>query len=325
MTDQPTTDQPRRYEVRHSTRYSYADEVTASYGWACLTPRELPGQDCRSTRLEVTPTAELISDSIDFFGNRASYFEVHEPHNQLEVTATSVVEVTRRRADLDALDGWTWEHARDLLRAELPPRVKSPLRVESLLGVEEAGFLLASPRLSLAGLLPEFADPVLEPGLPLGQTLRRLIHVIYQDFTYRSGATTVTTTLDEVIARREGVCQDFAHLAVATLRRAGLPARYVSGYLETIPPPGQPKLQGVDASHAWVSVLVPELGWVDLDPTNDQVVDAGYVVTAWGRDYTDVPPLKGVIFTESAASTMRVAVDVTRLPAAGQDEQESLA
>jgi transglutaminase-like putative cysteine protease len=305
MSDQPiASEQARRYEVRHSTRYSYAGHVTASYGWACLTPRDLPGQACRSTRVEVTPTAELISDSVDFFGNRASYFEVHEPHDQLEVTATSVVEVTRRRADLDALDAWTWEQARDLLRARQP------------LTVEEAGFLLASPRLSLAGRLPEFADRVLEPGLPLGRTLRRLIHGIYQDFTYRSGATTVTTTLDEVIARREGVCQDFAHLAVATLRRAGLPARYVSGYLETVPPPGRPKLQGVDASHAWVSVLVPELGWVDLDPTNDQVVDAGYVVTAWGRDYTDVPPLKGVIFTESAASTMRVAVDVTRLRAA---------
>jgi transglutaminase-like putative cysteine protease len=298
------SEQARRYEVRHSTRYSYAGDVTASYGWACLTPRDLPDQACLSTRVEVTPTAELISDSVDFFGNRASYFEVHEPHDQLEVTATSLVEVTRRRADLDALDAWTWEQARDLL-----------LRARQPLTLEEAGFLLASPRLSLAGRLPEFADRVLEPGLPLGRTLRRLIHGIYQDFTYRSGATTVTTTLDEVIARREGVCQDFAHLAVATLRRAGLPARYVSGYLETVPPPGQPKLQGVDASHAWVSVLVPELGWLDLDPTNDQVVDAGYVVTAWGRDYTDVPPLKGVIFTESAASTMRVAVDVTRLPA----------
>ena len=156
----------------------------------------------------------------------------------------------------------------------------------------------------------------MEPGRPLGATLRHLVSTIYHDFTYRSGATTVSTSLDDVLIRREGVCQDFAHLAVAVLRRAGLPARYVSGYLETVPPPGQPKLQGVDASHAWASVLVPELGWVDLDPTNNQVVDAGYVVTAWGRDYTDVPPLKGVIFTEGANSTLRVAVDVIRLPAA---------
>lgn len=292
----------RRYEVRHRTQYTYGDQVTASYGWAYLTPRDLPDQVCRSTRVEVSPTAELISDSVDFFGNRASYFEVHEPHQQLVVTATSVVEVGRVEADLDRLDGWSWEQARDLLRAD--PRLQR----------EEAGFLLASPRLPLTGQLAGFADSVLAPGRPLGQTLRRLVGTIYGDFAFNPAATTVTSTLEDLLTRRAGVCQDFAHLAVATLRRAGLPARYVSGYLETVPPEGKPKLQGVDASHAWVSVLVPELGWVDLDPTNNQVVDAAYVVTAWGRDYTDVPPLKGVIFTESGSSSLQVAVDVTRLP-----------
>jgi transglutaminase-like putative cysteine protease len=289
--------------VRHRTEYAYADDVTASYGWAYLTPRDESNQHCLSTLVEVMPAAALISDSVDFFGNRASYFEVHEPHSRLVVTATSVVDVARAGADLDALDGQTWEQARDALRAD--PRVQQ----------EGIGFRLASPRLPLTGRLPGFADRVLEPARPLGQTLRHLIHTIHEEFTYRSGATTVSTTLDDVITRREGVCQDFAHLAVASLRWAGLPARYVSGYLETMPPLGQPRLQGADASHAWLSVLVPELGWVDLDPTNDQVVDAAYVVTAWGRDYTDVPPLKGVIFTESAPSTMRVAVDVIRVPA----------
>ena len=298
MSPEPAT---RSYQVRHRTQYTYGAEVTASYGWAYLTPRDLPDQVCRSSRVEVSPTAELISDSVDFFGNRASYFEVHEPHEQLVVTATSRVEVARTPADLDQLDAWSWEQARDRLRAD--PRLQR----------EEAGFLLASPRLPLAGQLPGFAASVLEPGQPLGQTLRRLVHTIYHDFSFNSGATTVTSTLEDLLGRRAGVCQDFAHLAVATLRLAGLPARYVSGYLETVPPKGQPKLQGVDASHAWVSVLVPELGWVDLDPTNNKVVDAAYVVTAWGRDYTDVTPLKGVIFTESAASTLKVAVDVTRL------------
>jgi transglutaminase-like putative cysteine protease len=290
----------RSYEVRHRTEYTYGDEVTASYGWAYLTPRDLPDQVCRSSRVEVRPTAELVSDSVDFYGNRASYFEVHEPHEQLVVTATSRVEVTRTPADLDRLDGGSWEQARDQMRADRLPH-------------EETGFLLPSPRLPLAGQLPGFAASVLEPGLPLGQTLRRLVHTIYHDFTFNSAATTVTSTLEDLLERRAGVCQDFAHLAVATLRLAGLPARYVSGYLETLPPKGQPKLQGVDASHAWVSVRVPGLGWIDLDPTNNKVVDAAYVVTAWGRDYTDVPPLKGVIFTESAASTLKVAVDVIRL------------
>jgi transglutaminase-like putative cysteine protease len=297
-----TADPPRRYEVRHRTEYSYAAPVTASYGWACLSPRDLPDQVCRSTRLDVTPTAELISASIDFFGNRAGYFEVHQPHEQLVVTATSVVDVTRLRPDLDVLDDLTWEQARDLLRAD--PRLQR----------EEAGFLIASPRLPPSAQLSEFADALLTPGRPLGQTLRQLMHTIYHDFDFDSAATTVSSTPDDVLSRRAGVCQDFAHLAVATLRLAGLPTRYVSGYLETVPPPGKPKLQGVDASHAWVSVLVPELGWVDLDPTNNAVVNAAYVVTAWGRDYSDVPPLKGVIFTEGGSSSLKVAVDVTRLP-----------
>jgi transglutaminase-like putative cysteine protease len=295
------SDQARSYQVRHRTQYAYGDAVTASYGWAYLTPRDRPDQVCRSSRVEVTPSAEMISDSVDFFGNRATYFEVHEPHQQLVVTSTSLVDVHREPADLDRLDGWTWEQARDLLRADARQQR------------EEADFLLASPRLPLTGQLASFADSVLEPGRPLGQTLRRLVHTIYHDFTFNSAVTSVTSTLEDLLTRRAGVCQDFAHLAVATLRLAGLPARYVSGYLETVPPPGQPKLQGVDASHAWVSVLVPDLGWVDLDPTNNAVVDAAYVVTAWGRDYSDVPPLKGVIFTESAASTLKVAVDVTRL------------
>jgi transglutaminase-like putative cysteine protease len=276
--------------------------VTTSYGWGCLTPRDRPDQLCRSTRIEVSPTATLISGAVDFFGNRTSYFEVHEPHDRLVVTSSSLVEVSRVKADLDLLDRWTAEQARDGLRAD--PQARA----------ETADFLLASPRLALSNpALADFARDVLAPGQPLGAALRRLIGTIYRDFAYRSGATTVSTSLDDVLERRAGVCQDFAHLAVAALRWAGLPARYVSGYLETMPPPGQPKLQGVDASHAWVSVLVPELGWIDLDPTNNQVVDAGYVVTAWGRDYTDVPPLKGVIFTESAGSTLKVAVDVIRL------------
>jgi transglutaminase-like putative cysteine protease len=295
---------PRTYEITHRTEYTYAEPVTASYGWAYLTPRDAPGQRCTASDLVLVPPAGRLDAVRDIHGNRATYFEVLEAHRRLVVTATSRVEVTRSRppaSELAVLNTLTWEQARDLIRAD--PE----------LSVNAADFTLPSPRLPLTSALTRFAATHLPAGAPLGETLLGLIHAIHDDFTYASGATTVSSTLDDVLTRREGVCQDFAHLAVATLRRAGLPARYVSGYLETFPPPGQPKLQGADASHAWVSVLVPTLGWLDLDPTNDQLIGPDYVVTSWGRDYSDVPPLKGVIFTEGASSTLRVAVDVLRL------------
>ena len=149
--------------------------------------------------------------------------------------------------------------------------------------------------------------------MPVGEAIGTVYHAIYEGFSYTQGATTVATTLPEVINARAGVCQDFAHLAVASFRAVGLPARYVSGYIETYPPPGEEKLAGSDATHAWASVYIPERGWIDLDPTNDQLADSRYLVTAWGRDFRDVSPLKGVIFSESRDSVLDVAVDVTRL------------
>jgi transglutaminase-like putative cysteine protease len=314
---------PRRYEVRHRTEYGYAEEVTASYGRAYLAPRDAPGQWCRSSRLEVSPRPGILSERADFFGNRCTYLEVHDPHTRLTVTAVSQVDVDRPAADLAALDDWSWERARDAL-ADWPdeerPAGIDPAGIE-LPGMEPAGidqtqargFLLPSPQVPDAPAVAAYADTVFTPGRPLGEAITALVHRIHTDLRYLPGATSVSTTLPEVLSRQAGVCQDFAHLAVGCLRHAGLPARYVSGYLETSPPPGRPRLQGADASHAWVSVLLPELGWVDVDPTNDRVVDSSYVVTAWGRDYFDIPPLKGVIFTESKESTLRVAVDVLRV------------
>jgi transglutaminase-like putative cysteine protease len=288
---------PRRYEVRHRTEYRYGDDVTSSYGWAYLTPRDLADQVCLSSQVEVSPPATLHSEVVDYFGNRASYFEVHEPHRRLVVTSTSLVEVSRIPADLGRLDRWS---------------VAQALRLSSG-SIEDVDLALTSPRLPPDPRVAAFAADLLPPERPLGQALGSLVSAIHRDFRFRPGATSVSSTLADVLERREGVCQDFAHLAVASLRWAGFSVRYVSGYLETQPPPGQPKRQGADASHAWISVLVPTFGWVDLDPTNNQAADAGYVVTAWGRDYADVPPLKGVIFTESASSEMSVGVDVVRL------------
>ena len=294
---------PRTYEVHHRTLYTYDDDVTASYGRAYLVPRDAPGQRCTTSRLDVRPEALASSASTDFYGNRSVYFEVHTPHRALDVVSVSTVEVDRPVPDLAALDATTWQDAAARARA-----------LGAAAGADTVDMLLDSPQVARGGVVEAYARAVFAPGRPLGESLAALYSTIHADFTYTSGATSVSTPLEEVLRRREGVCQDFAHLAVACLRTVGLPARYVSGYLETQPPPGRPKLQGADASHAWASVFVPDLGWVDLDPTNDQPADSRYVVTAWGRDYTDVPPLKGVIFTEATKSTLTVEVDVIRVP-----------
>ncbi|MBI4941194.1 MAG: transglutaminase family protein [Actinobacteria bacterium] len=315
-TDQARTTQ-RTYEVRHRTRYTYSDDVSSSYGRAYLVPRSAPGQTCLASRLDVEPAAAATSESVDFYGNRSVYFEVHTRHRVLDVLAVSTVEVARSVPDLGALDDRSWEQGvRDVAASTLRAGSTGSAGSSGAAGavdVEARDMLLESPQVGRGGDAAAYAAGVFVPGRPLGEALGALVSTIHRDFTYKSGSTSVSTTLDEVLRRREGVCQDFAHLAVACLRTIGLPARYVSGYLETEPPPGKAKLQGADASHAWVSVLVPDLGWVDLDPTNDQAADSRYVVTAWGRDYTDVPPLKGVIFTEATKSTLKVEVDVVRV------------
>jgi transglutaminase-like putative cysteine protease len=208
-----------------------------------------------------------------------------------------VVVVARTPPALPTLDALSWEAARDQQAADPAAR----------------GDLVASPLVRVTSGVAEYASASFRPGRPLGAALLDLQRRIHHDFEYVSGATTVRTTLGELLHKRQGVCQDFAHLAVGCLRSVGLPARYVSGYLETTPPPGQPKRIGADASHAWATVRVPEVGWVSIDPTNNQLVDDSYVTSAWGRDYTDVPPLKGVILTHATESTMRVSVDVTRV------------
>lgn len=296
----------RRYEVTHRTQYWYEDDVTGSYGRAYLLPRDTDEQWCRQSRLDITPEPSFVAESADHFGNRSHFIEIQEPHRSLTVTSVSVVDVDRPRPDPAALNTWTVAEAAEAVRVD--PEIDP---------VARATFLLPSPQVDeqadKGGALRRFAAEAIDPGASLGDALAGLVTLIHTEFAYASGATTVTTTLAEVLQERQGVCQDFAHLAVGVLRLVGLPARYVSGYLETEPPPGMPRLQGADASHAWASVLLPSGRWLDLDPTNDQFADSRYVVTAWGRDYTDVPPLKGVVFTEGASSELRVAVDVLRL------------
>jgi transglutaminase-like putative cysteine protease len=285
------------YDVVHSTRYIYESEVSASYGQVHLMPRDLPDQVCRASAVRIDPEPAGYRDRIDFFGNRATYFSIHQPHTRLTVTSTSRVDVQERQVPPPA--GPPWERVRDRLGA-------SATDTE----LDARQFTLESPLVCLSAAVEEYAAPSFPPGRPLLEAVADLSSRIHAGFSYRPGSTSVRTGLDEILEGGQGVCQDFAQLAIGCLRSRGLAARYVSGYFETRPPPGQPRRQGADVSHAWTSVFVPDVGWVDVDPTNDQFVNDRYVVTAWGRDYSDVPPLKGVIFTQGTGHELEVTVDV---------------
>ncbi|MGQ0467039.1 MAG: transglutaminase family protein [Sporichthyaceae bacterium] len=289
-----------KYQLTHRTEYHYDDDVFTSYGRAHLIPRHGNGQRRLAAALEVDPTPAELTEHTDFFGNRSTYFSVREPHRDLVVTSRCLLSVDRPGPDHEALRTLRAKEVRDLLADRTQ-------RSEDLLDARP--FVLPSPMIGRAAAVEEFAKDLLPAGRSLDEVLVHLLDLLSK-FAYVSGSTDVTTTVTEVLTRRQGVCQDFAHLGVAALRAVGLAARYVSGYLETRPPPGRPRLVGADASHAWVSVFAPGVGWIDIDPTNHKFVDDSYVVAAIGRDYGDVPPLRGVIFTESTKSTMKVSVDM---------------
>jgi transglutaminase-like putative cysteine protease len=290
------------YRVTHRTEYEYEKEVTSSYSQLHLLPRDAPGQRCQSAEVIVDPVPEDFRERADFFGNRVAFLAIHQPHRALTVTASSVVAVDERPEGLSLFGQRPWEQVRDAVRGG---RVADP--------IDAVQFVLDSPLAAASEDYREYAGTSFTPGRHLVDAVTSLCSRIHSDFAYAPGSTSVTTPLAEVFEQREGVCQDFAHVGIACLRSVGLPARYVSGYLETNPPPGRPKLTGVDGSHAWLSVLVPDAGWLDIDPTNDQLVSSRYVVTAYGRDYGDVPPLNGVIYTEGKTKSLRVLVDVVAL------------
>lgn len=291
---------PHRYLVEHLTRYRYDAPVEAVYNRGFVRPRDTESQLVLDSELVVSPDPDQVTEHLDYFGNHSTYLETRAPHTEFQVTCRSTIEVDWPVPDLNGFNQHTVAEAARELAADTDPLVL-------------ADFTMPSPLVAIGPAVRGYASEVLEPDRPLGDALVALYTRIHDEFEYRTGATSVKTTLDELLTLRSGVCQDFAHLAVGCLRAAGLPARYVSGYLETAPPPGAEKLQGADATHAWVSVLTPALGWVDLDPTNAQFADSRYIVTAWGRDFTDVSPLRGVVFTEASGSDLTVEVDVTPL------------
>jgi transglutaminase-like putative cysteine protease len=286
----------RTYEITHRTTYRYSDDVTSSYGRGFLTPRVTDTQRCLSHELVIDPDTTDSTISRDVYGNLSSYFHVTERHRTLTVTSHSIVEVDPPAPEL--YGGGS---------ARAPWEIARPVGPDGALATEFT-LDLASAEITDEGR--DYAAPSFTPERPLIEVLRDLNSRINNDFTYRSGSTTVSTRVAEVLAAREGVCQDFARLAIACLRANGLAASYVSGYLATDPPPGRERMVGVDATHAWASVWTPQNQWLGLDPTNDQMVDERYIVVGFGRDYADVPPLRGIIYTDSESSVIEVSVDV---------------
>jgi len=291
-----------RYRIVHRTEYEYGSQVAESFNEARMLPRELAGQRCLERHLRIVPAPADYHERDDFFGNRVASFAHHHPYERLLVEAVSLVE-TRPAVALDLLAATPWEQVHDRLHHDPDPTC-----------IEARQFVLDSPLVTVTGALRAYAEGSFVPGRPFADAVIDLSSRIHTDFTYKPGSTTLRTAADEALAGRRGVCQDFAHVLIGGIRSMGLAARYVSGYLETRPPAGQPKLVGADASHAWVTAFVPGSGWIGLDPTNDIVPGERHVTTAWGRDYTDVTPLKGVLFTDGGEHELTVAVDVTPVP-----------
>jgi transglutaminase-like putative cysteine protease len=289
------------YRVTHRTDYRYGAPVTSGQTIAHLLVRETPNQHVRSADVDVAPVPDHRHTHIDGFGNLVSYLALQHPHEHLRVTATSDVEVT--------VPEWP---ASSPVWSDVPALLATDTSADALLARQCA---LDSPLVVADDELAAYGQESFPAGRPLHEGVADLARRIFTEFVFDPGFTDVTTPPGEVLDHRRGVCQDFAHLAIGCLRSLSLPARYVSGYIETEPPPGEDKLVGTDASHAWFSVYVPGFGWIDADPTNDQVPPHRHVTVAWGRDYGDVTPVRGVVFGPAVEQTLDVAVDVTRLPA----------
>ena len=291
-----------RYHVVHETQVDYARPVTLSQQFLHMTPRSFACQQIESHALWVTPTENEGVDGTDYFGDNTRQITITAPHRRLLVHAESTVALMQR-PDLDGIRGSaSWESLRNRLQQGMETTMADAYR-----------FLYASPHVGCSLELEAFARTSYTPGRPQLDAALELTQRIFDGFEFDPDATDISTPLDEVLRGRRGVCQDFAQLMIGCLRSLGLPARYVSGYLLTHPPAGQPRLIGADASHAWVSVFCPDLGWVDFDPTNRCLVHHEHITLGWGRDFSDVTPMRGVVLG-GGEQELEVRVTVTPLP-----------
>jgi transglutaminase-like putative cysteine protease len=293
-----------RYHITHETQYRYSVPVALSQQLVHLFPRALSWQQCHAKTLEITPLPTRQRDELDVFGNPLTRLLFELPHDTLTLTARLDIDVHART--LPTLENSpTWESVSDLLDYHAD-------RLPTADALDACQFRYESPAVRLKKAFVHFSADCFTPNTPILAAAKKLMGKIHTEFTFDSSATEVTTPLMEVLEQKRGVCQDFAHLMIACLRSRGLAARYVSGYLLTAPPPGQPRLVGADASHAWVSIFCPQNGWVDFDPTNNMQPGHEHITLAWGRDFGDVSPLRGVIL---GGGEHKLDVKVTVMPA----------
>jgi transglutaminase-like putative cysteine protease len=285
------------YRVTHKTEYFYGDRVPLCYNAMHLHPRDTDRQVCRYHELSIRPAPADLRERIDFFGNYVAWACLQEPHDSLKISAISEVEIAPREA-VEPSGSIRWD--------DLDSHLRGRKDSESM---EARRYTFDSPRVPRYIELAAYASPDFAASRPLMECVLDLTLRIYREFTFQSGVTTIDTPVLDVLRSRRGVCQDFAHLEIGCLRSMGIPARYVSGYVLTAPPPGQPRLVGADASHAWVSAFIPPYGWIDFDPTNGIIPSTDHITIGWARDFDDLSPVRGVI-TGGRSHSLRYSVDV---------------
>lgn len=291
-----------RYNVVHETKYKYDYNVTLSQQMLHMKPREFALQHCESNRITVSPTPDEYIERNDYFGNVTNGIAIFTPHKELTVLSESTVILSTRPSlqQLALANSPSWESVKLVLNTD-------PFQYQQVMT-----YRFHSPNVPSNDALAAYAMPSFWAGRPIIEAAFDLTQRIFREFEFDPDATDVSTPLNQVLAGRRGVCQDFAHLMIGCLRSIGLACRYVSGYILTTPPEGKPRLVGADASHAWVSVYCPTYGWVDFDPTNNCLVQDEHITVAWGRDFSDVSPMRGVVLG-GGKQHLKVSVTVTPL------------
>lgn len=289
-----------KYKVTHTTDYIYEFPATLCHNLMFQVPPDLPFQDVEEYACEISPKPSTEIERVDFFGNKYLYFSVERSHKNLTVTSKSVVNLSSPPwVAIKPSETMAWEKVVDLLHS-----TKTSTDVRQ--------YYLESKHVDFIDGISDYALKSFTPGRPIMEAMVDLNTRIFKDFAFTPGFSDISTPLHKVFKHKKGVCQDFAHFELACLRVIGLSARYVSGYLETLPPPGKPKMIGADASHAWVAIYIPEHDWVEFDATNNLVVNDKHIRVAVGRDFADVTPLKGIVYSGSKQE-MKVSVDVRNL------------